>query len=64
MFFIPISTFYFLLYIVFDGNKQYLGWCGIGAVIAANFVIGSYVKMAWDEDGPGGTETKAALKVD
>jgi hypothetical protein len=62
MFGLPIATFYFLLYVVFDGNKQYLAVCGIGAVIAANFMIGSYVKMAWDEDGPGSSEKP--LKVD
>ena len=56
MIFFPLATFYFLLYIVFDGNKDYLGWCGIGAVIAANCVIGSYVKMAWEEDESDGTE--------
>jgi hypothetical protein len=62
MFCLPIGAFYFLLYVVFDGNKDYLAVCGIGAVIAANFVIGSYVKMAWEEDGPGSSER--AIKVD
>ncbi len=62
MFFLPIATFYFLLYVVFDGNKEYLGVCGIGAIIIANCVIGSYVQMAWNEDGPGSSQN--AVKVD
>lgn len=57
----PLGTFYFLYYIVFKQNKDYLGWCGIAAVIAANIVIGLYVHMAWHEDDG---EEKRAIKVD
>lgn len=57
----PLATFYFLFYVVFKQNKDYLGWCGIAAVIAANIVIGAYVYMAWHEDD--GVEKKPA-KVD
>ena len=46
----PLSTFYFLFYIVFKKNKDMLGWCGIAAVVAANIVIYAYVRMAWYED--------------
>jgi VMA21-like domain len=50
MLLLPLSTFYFLFYIVFEKNNDMLGWCGIAAVIAANLVIASYVMMAWAED--------------
>lgn len=50
MLLLPLSTFYFLFYIVFEKNNDMLGWCGIAAVIAANLVIASYVLMAWAED--------------
>lgn len=46
----PIGTFFFLFHIVFDSNKDMLGWCGIAAVVAANIVIVLYVLMAWEED--------------
>lgn len=46
----PLSTFYFLFYVVFEKNRDMLGWCGIAAVIAANIVIAMYVHMAWYED--------------
>lgn len=57
----PLVTFYFLYYAVFNQNKDYLGWCGIAAVIAANIVIGAYVHMAWHEDDD---VEKKPLKVD
>ena len=47
---LPLATFYFLYYVVFDQNKDMLGWCGIAAVVAANIVIVAYVLMAWEED--------------
>lgn len=46
----PLGTFYFLYYVVFNQNKDMLGWCGIAAVVAANVVIAAYVMMAWEED--------------
>jgi cytochrome c oxidase subunit IV len=57
----PLGTFYFLYYVIFKQNKEYLGWCGIAAVIAANIVIGLYVHMAWHEDDG---EEKRPIKVD
>jgi cytochrome c oxidase subunit IV len=57
----PLGTFYFLYYVIFKQNKEYLGWCGIAAVIAANIVIGLYVHMAWHEDDG---EEKRTIKVD
>jgi hypothetical protein len=50
MLLLPLATFYFLFYLVFEKNNDMLGWCGIAAVIAANLVIASYVLMAWSED--------------
>ena len=50
MFLFPVATFYFFFWFVFGGDKNALGWSGIAAVVAANIVIGAYVKMAWDED--------------
>ena len=50
MILLPLSTFYFLFYFVFEKNNDMLGWCGIAAVIAANLVIAAYVLMAWAED--------------
>lgn len=50
MLLLPLSTFYFLFYFVFEKDNNMLGWCGIAAVIAANLVIASYVMMAWAED--------------
>jgi hypothetical protein len=47
---VPLSTFYFLYYIVFQQKKDTLGICGLAAVIATNFVIAAYVIMAWNED--------------
>jgi hypothetical protein len=46
----PLATFYFLFYVYFEQDKAMLGWCGIAAVIVANLVIASYVRMAWNED--------------
>jgi hypothetical protein len=46
----PLATFYFMFYIMFDGNKDMIGWCGMGAVVVANIVIADYVRMAWYED--------------
>ena len=37
MFGLPIFTFYFLFYVIFKGDPEKLGICGIGAVIAVNF---------------------------
>ena len=54
---IPLATFYFLYYVVFDQDKKQLGWCGIMAVIAANGVIASYVVMAWNEPNQGAART-------
>ena len=50
MLLLPLATFYFLFYLVFEKNNDMLGWCGIAAVIAANLVIAAYVMMAWAED--------------
>lgn len=49
----PIATFYFLWVIVFDSDVLKLEWAGLGAVIAANIVIGLYVHMAWTEEKVG-----------
>lgn len=46
----PLSTFYFLFFVIFKQNKDMLGWCGMAAVFAANIVIATYVRMAWMED--------------
>jgi VMA21-like domain len=46
----PLGTFFFLFHIVFEKNKDMLGWCGIAAVVAANIVVIQYVVMAWNED--------------
>ena len=50
MFTFPVGVFYLFYYIVFGGNKDYLGWAGIAAVVAANIVIALYVRMAYTED--------------
>lgn len=50
MLLLPLATFYFLFYLVFEKNNDMLGWCGIAAVVTANLVIASYVMMAWGED--------------
>ena len=55
----PLGTFYFLYYIVFEKNKDMLGWCGIAAVVAANIVIFAYVWMAWNEDNDEIADRKA-----
>ena len=47
---IPLGTFYFSFYVIFQKNQAMLGVCGILAVIAANLVIAAYVVMAWNED--------------
>lgn len=47
---IPISTLYFFFIVLFKGDKSMLGWSGIAAVVSVNFVIASYVIMAWNED--------------
>lgn len=60
MLLLPLSTFYFLFYIVFEKNNDMLGWCGIAAVIAANLVIASYVMMAWAEDSLEFKDKRAA----
>ena len=45
----PLGTFYFMFYVIFNKDKDLLGWCGIAAVIATNVVLMSYVVMAWNE---------------
>jgi hypothetical protein len=47
---LPIGTYFFLLHIVFGGDKSMVGWCGAGAIFMCNAVIVSYVVMAWRED--------------
>ena len=47
---LPIGTYFFLLHIVFGGNKNMVGWSGAGAIFMCNVVIASYVVMAWNED--------------
>lgn len=47
---IPLGTFYFSFYVIFQKSQAMLGVCGILAVIAANLVIAAYVVMAWNED--------------
>jgi len=46
---VPLGTFYFMFYMVYNEDKDLLGWCGIAAVIATNVVLVSYVLMAWNE---------------
>jgi len=46
---VPLGTFYFMFYVIFNKDKDLLGWCGIAAVIATNVVLMSYVVMAWNE---------------
>lgn len=46
---VPLGTFYFMFYVIFNKDKDLLGWCGIAAVIATNVVLTSYVVMAWNE---------------
>ena len=62
MLLLPLSTFYFLFYLVFEKDNNMLGWCGIAAVIAANLVIASYVMMAWDEDKQDFANKKINIK--
>jgi len=50
---LPIGTYFFLLHIVFGGNKNMVGWSGAGAIFMCNVVIVSYVVMAWREDDEG-----------
>ena len=47
---IPLSVFYISFYIIFRGDRSMLGWSGIISVISVQFVIASYVIMAWNED--------------
>lgn len=58
MILIPLSTFYFFYYILFQQNQKMLGWSGIAAVVAVNCVIFSYVRMAWNEDLDEAKEAK------
>jgi len=46
---LPIGTYFFLLHIVFGGDKNMVAWCGAGAICMVNLVIISYVVMAWSE---------------
>jgi hypothetical protein len=46
---VPLGTFYFMFHVIFNKDKDLLGWCGIAAVIATNVVLMSYVVMAWNE---------------
>ena len=55
MFVIPIGVFYSSFYLIFNGNNDKLGYCGILAIIAVNCVIAAYVRMAWFEDRPDST---------
>lgn len=50
MFTFPVGVFYLFYYKLFGGDKNYLGWAGIAAVVAANLVIAFYVRMAYTED--------------
>ena len=59
----PLSTFYFMYYVMFDGDKAMLGWCGIAAVVVANIVMADYVRMAWNEDDVE-NEPKREIKID
>ena len=59
----PLATFYFMFYIMFDGDRDMVGWCGIAAVVVANIVIADYVRMAWNEDNDDDTPKKE-LKTD
>jgi hypothetical protein len=58
MLFIPLATFYFMFFVVFNGDKDMLAWCGGAAVISANLVVVSYVFMAWNEDKDENSKTK------
>lgn len=46
---LPIGTYFFLLHIVFGGDKNMVAWCGAGSICMVNVVIISYVVMAWSE---------------
>ncbi len=46
---LPLGTYYFLLHIVFQGNKHMVGWCGVAAVFVVNIIIVAYVITAWSE---------------
>mmetsp|Transcript_23577 Transcript_23577/g.40057 ORF Transcript_23577/g.40057 Transcript_23577/m.40057 type:complete len:90 (+) Transcript_23577:159-428(+) len=59
----PLATFYFMFYIMFDGDRDMVGWCGIAAVVVANIVIADYVRMAWTEEDDGDAP-KRELKTD
>ena len=50
MFTFPVGVFYLFYYKVCGGDKKYLGWAGIAAVVAANVVVAFYVRMAYTED--------------
>lgn len=50
MLLIPLGTFYFMYYVIFEKRQEMLGWSGIAAVVATNCVIAAYVVMAWNED--------------
>jgi len=63
MFTFPVGAFFFFQHLVFGSDKNYLGHSGIAAVVAANLVIASYVRMAWLEDKDG-TDGNAGNKTD
>ena len=46
---IPLLVFGALYYLVFNKDQTKVGYCGIGAVLSVNAVIGSYIFMAWQE---------------
>lgn len=48
---LPLGTYFFLLYVVFKGDMNMVGWSGIGAVFTCNIVIAAYVVSAWKEGG-------------
>ncbi len=53
---LPLGTYFFLLHIIFEGNKLMVGWSAVGAVVVSNIIIACYVIMACTEEDP--TEDK------
>mmetsp|Transcript_19685 Transcript_19685/g.19784 ORF Transcript_19685/g.19784 Transcript_19685/m.19784 type:complete len:90 (+) Transcript_19685:288-557(+) len=64
MFALPITTFFFSHYIIFDAKLDTMGYSGILAVVAANIVIAAYVRMAWLEEQADIAQRQDNLKTD
>ena len=52
MFVLPIAVYFLVLHLVFQGDRDKVGWSGIAAVITANVVVAAYVRSAWNEEDP------------